>query len=56
MGRKCFGSVLYDDYFYNNESGLVFMWKRAGGIGSVLCDDVLTTRSVFVFIQENKRL
>jgi hypothetical protein len=38
-GRKCLGSVLYNDYFSNNGSGLVIMWKRAGGLVSVLCDD-----------------
>jgi hypothetical protein len=55
-GKKCLGSVLYDDYSSNNGSGLVFIWKRAGGLRSVICNDVLTTRPVFVFIREKERL
>jgi len=41
-GSLVFLQILYDYYFSNNGSGFVFMWKRAEGLGSVLCDDVLT--------------
>lgn len=41
-GSLVFLHILYDDYFSNNGSGLDFMWNRAEGLGSVLCDDVLS--------------
>jgi hypothetical protein len=33
---KCLGPILYDDYFSNNGSGLIFKWKRAGGEGGLV--------------------